>query len=205
MARVLSWGGERKRRTNEGKRNQEGRAKTARPTSRLLCPRPPLGSFTKEMGRPVVDESCASRRAANQEKPSGRGKRPKGFQPISSEPTPSHRPWASAPGATPKRTNDGRGCLPCPEPEQQRRPPFRIRRPQSPSSYPTRSPTKRILVSLGCWSPPLWIRLRRGASGCPRLRRDLSQIVFRLQQGGKAPCVRLHFYVTQRDHFRLLY
>ena len=96
------------------KRNKEGRAKAARPTSRLLCPRPPLGSFTKEMGRPVVDESCASRRAAKQETPSGRGKQPKGFQPISSEPTPSHRPWASAPGATPKRTKDGCGCLPCP-------------------------------------------------------------------------------------------
>ena len=91
------------------KRNKEGRAKTARPTSRLLCPRPPLGSFTKEMGRPVVDES-----GAKQEKPSGRGMQPKGFQPISSEPTPSHRPWASATGATPQRTIDGRGCRPYP-------------------------------------------------------------------------------------------
>ena len=142
------------------KRNKEGRAKAARPTSRLLCPRPPLGSFTKEMGQPVVDESGASRCAIMQEKPFGRSKQPKGFKPISSEPTPSHRPKASAPGATPKRTSDGRGCQPCPKPEQQPRPPFRIRRPQSPPSYPTRSPHKedlsipRLLVSIALDSTP---------------------------------------------------
>lgn len=32
-----------------------------------------------------------------------------GPQPISSEPAPSHRPWASVPGATPKRTSVGHG------------------------------------------------------------------------------------------------
>ena len=45
------------------------------------------------------------RLGANAKKPSGPNGSPEGFQPISSEPAPSPRPWASAPGATPQRTS----------------------------------------------------------------------------------------------------
>ena len=187
------------------KRNQEGRAKTARPTSRFLCPRPPLGSFTKEMGRPVVDDRCASRCAAKREKPSRRGKRPKGFQPIFlrsqlrriglGHPLQARPRNGLAMGAVASRArnlNSNRGLRSGSE------------GPSLHQAIQRGAPTRRISVSLGCLSPSHWIRLRHDASGCPRLRRDLSQIVFRLRQGGNALCLRLHFYVTQRDHFRLL-
>jgi len=44
-----------------------------------------------------------------QEKPFGTVGATEGLQPISSEPAPSHRPWASVPGATPRRTSVGHG------------------------------------------------------------------------------------------------
>jgi hypothetical protein len=50
MARAFSWRGARPRRRGEPNPNEEGRATAARPSSRFLCPRPPLQSFTKEMG-----------------------------------------------------------------------------------------------------------------------------------------------------------
>jgi hypothetical protein len=80
--------------------NKESRAKAARLSSRFICPRPPLRSFTKEMG--ALEEPI-------QEKPFGTVGATEGLQPISSEPAPSHRPWASVPGATLKRTSVGHG------------------------------------------------------------------------------------------------
>jgi hypothetical protein len=68
--------------------------KAARLSSRFLCPRPPLRSSTKEMG--LLKYKAR--------KPFGTAGVTEGLQPISSEPAPSHRPWASVPGATPKRT-----------------------------------------------------------------------------------------------------
>jgi len=79
--------------------NKESRAKAARLSSRFLCPRPPLRSFTKEMG--LLKYKAR--------KPFGAVGVTEGLQPISSEPAPSHRPWASVPGATPKRTSMERG------------------------------------------------------------------------------------------------
>ena len=72
-----------------------------------------------------------------------------GPQPISSEPTPSHRPWASVPGATPKRTSIEHGISR----------PTRTRiateasTPDAEASVSTSLPRgaspRRILVSLG--------------------------------------------------------
>jgi len=84
--------------------HEESRATAARLSSRFLCPRPPLRSFTKEMG--ALEEPI-------QEKPFGTVGTTEGLQPISSEPAPSHRPWASVPGATPKRTSVGHGSRRC--------------------------------------------------------------------------------------------
>ena len=60
----------------------------------FLCPKPPLGSFTKAIG-------------LGSTMPSWRSGKTHGFcvtgghSPIASEPTPSRRLWAAAPGATP--------------------------------------------------------------------------------------------------------
>ena len=75
--------------------NKECRAKAARPSSRFLYPRPPLRSFTKEMGLWKYKAR----------KPFGTVGVTEGLQPISSEPAPSHRPWASVPGRDPERTS----------------------------------------------------------------------------------------------------
>ncbi len=72
-----------------------------------------------------------------------------GLQPISSEPAPSHRPWASVPGATPKRTGV--------EHDISRRTRTRIATevsaPDAEASVSTSVPRgaspRRILVSLG--------------------------------------------------------
>jgi hypothetical protein len=79
---------------------RKGRATAARPSRVLYAQGPPLRSFTKEMGFRQVGAF-----SANAKKPSGPNGSPEGFQPISSEPAPSPRPWASAPGATPQRTS----------------------------------------------------------------------------------------------------
>jgi hypothetical protein len=182
------------------KPNKEGRAKAARPTSRLLCPRPPLGSSTKEMdGRAGVEVDGRPTRA-RPPSPDGDGGRRADFFGANSvasalgirhgrDPAADKR-WARLPAT--------------PELELQRRPPFRD--PEAPVStkLSTRSPTRRILVSLGRLLPSLRKLLRSDRLGCPCLRRDLSQIDFRLRQGGNASRVRLLFYVTQRDDFRLL-
>ena len=159
----------------------------------LYGPRPPLRSFTKEMG--FLEKPCnqALRYRGGTE----------GLQPISSEPAPSHRPWASAPGATPKRTSVEHGISRRTRTRMQPRPRSGRRGlglqqacheepPQGGSWYP----------SAAC-RPPLRSQLRRGDLGCPRLGRDPSQIGFRLRQGRKAWRVRLLFYVTQRPPFRL--
>ena len=74
---------------------ERGKAKLVRPAKAagraFYRPGPPLGSFTKEMqafcfGGP---ESREPSRAPIRELREGFG------EPISSEPTPSHRPWAS--------------------------------------------------------------------------------------------------------------
>ena len=55
-----------------------------------ISPKPPLGSFTK------------SNQSLQTEKPSGRYALPEGSRRLLLEPTPSHRLWAAAPGATPE-------------------------------------------------------------------------------------------------------
>jgi hypothetical protein len=86
--------------------NKESRAKAARLSSRFICPRPPLRNFTKEMGLFEVQRQ-ESKKALRHRWVT------EGLQPISSEPAPSHRPWASVPGATPKRTSVEHG-ISCP-------------------------------------------------------------------------------------------
>src|SRR5205807_7715868 len=86
-------------RKNEN-RNRSARQKRLRGL-RALSPRPPLRDFTKEMGlfsgtarglRPGVPEG--QKRKPNPPAQTNRCGRE--YQPISSEPAPSHRPWASA-------------------------------------------------------------------------------------------------------------
>jgi hypothetical protein len=60
----------------------------------FLCPKPPLGSFTKAIG---LGSSMPSWRSGNTHGFCVTG----GHSPIASEPTPSRRLWAAAPGATP--------------------------------------------------------------------------------------------------------
>ena len=76
--------------------NKERRAKSARRTSRLKYPKPPLGSFTN------------SNQSPNEEKPSRRelGRAEEGLRRLLSEPTPSHRLWAATPGATPAQRTE---------------------------------------------------------------------------------------------------
>ncbi len=83
-------------------------------------------------------------RAANLRKPSGHNGWPKGLKPISSEPAPSHRPWASAAGATPLRTvvEHGRAML---EPELQPRSPLRTQKTSASTKPATRSLPKEGL------------------------------------------------------------
>src|ERR1019366_1857567 len=70
------------------------------------CPKPPLGSFTKAIG---LGSSMPSWRSGNTHGFCVTGE----HSPIASEPTPSRRLWAAAPGATPARriehTTGGRG------------------------------------------------------------------------------------------------
>ena len=78
----------------------------------FLCPKPPLGSFTKAIG-------------LGSTMPSWRSGKTHGFcvtgghSPIASEPTPSPRLWAAAPGATPalriEHITGGRSGHPKPE------------------------------------------------------------------------------------------
>jgi hypothetical protein len=139
MVRAFGWGRVRPRRPGEPKPNTEDRATAARPTSRFLCPRPPLRSFTKEMGQ---DLKARSAKAPKQ--PFGHRGCSKGCEPISSEPAPSHRPWASAAGATPQRTDaeHGRAVL---EPELQPRSPLRTQKTSASTKPATRSLTKEEL------------------------------------------------------------
>ena len=74
--------------------HKESRAKAARRPSRSLCPKPPLGSFTKAIG---LGSSMPSWRSGNTHGFCITG----GHSPIASEPTPSPRLWATEPGATP--------------------------------------------------------------------------------------------------------
>jgi len=74
--------------------NQERRAKVARRSSHLLCPKPPLGSSTKAIG---LGSTMPSKRSGNTHGFCVTG----GHSPIASEPTPSPRLWAAAPGVTP--------------------------------------------------------------------------------------------------------
>lgn len=59
-----------------------------------LCPKPPLGSFTKAIG---LGSTLPSWRSGKTHGFCVTG----GHSPIASEPTPSPRLWAAAPGATP--------------------------------------------------------------------------------------------------------
>ena len=81
--------------------------KSGRAVFAVCSPRPPLGSFTQEMGRFLGRQGLDGRAEKQRyeahagyrlnENPSGRTMpRRRGLQPISSEPAPSHRPWASA-------------------------------------------------------------------------------------------------------------
>jgi hypothetical protein len=119
--------------------NKESRAKAARLSSRFLCPRPPLRSFTKEMGLLKYEAR----------KPFGAVGVTEGLQPISSEPAPSHRPWASVPGATPKRTSVEHGI----SRRTRTRIATEVSAPDAEASASTSLPRgaspRRILVSLG--------------------------------------------------------
>ena len=70
---------------------QEGApGKSGRAIFALYSPSPPLGSFTKEMQAFVF--LCPKQKALPRSIRNVGGL----LRPISSEPTPSHRPWASA-------------------------------------------------------------------------------------------------------------
>lgn len=99
MVPVSSCSAEGRCARHEPKPHKESRATAARLSSRFICPRPPLRSFTKEMGvgRTYTRKALRHRWATE------------GLQPISSEPAPAHRPWAPVPGATLKRTSVGHG------------------------------------------------------------------------------------------------
>ena len=71
------------RKTGRGAPGKSGRAIFA-----FYSPRPPLGSFTKEMRLLIL--------GLKSKDPPARDVAPEGREPISSEPAPSHRPWASA-------------------------------------------------------------------------------------------------------------
>jgi hypothetical protein len=80
--------------------------KSSRAVFAFLCPRPPLGDFTKEMGliwgRGTRGECVCLRdhhfadRSGSQPSRADESCAGGSYQPISSEPAPSHRPWASA-------------------------------------------------------------------------------------------------------------
>ena len=183
------------------KKSKQGRPGKSGPANlAFLCPRPPLGSSPKKMAdwqAGVAVYSDPTRRRP----PSlfGDGGRRADFSGANSV--------ASALGIRHGRdpaADNGWARLPAtPELEKQRRPPFRD--PEAPVSikHCRRGPTRRILLSLRCLPPPLRTLLRRDRLGYPRLRCDLLRIGLRLRQGGIASRVRLLFYVTQRDYFRL--
>ena len=60
-------------------------------------------------GGEPVGAGCVQGRPGQSAEPSGHPRRPEGTEPISSEPAPSHRPWASAAGATRPRTTGEHG------------------------------------------------------------------------------------------------
>src|ERR1022692_3949008 len=75
--------------------NQQGTPGKSGPADfAFLCPKPPLGSLTKAIG---LGSSMPSWRSGNTHGFCVTG----GHSPIASEPTPSRRLWAAAPGATP--------------------------------------------------------------------------------------------------------
>ena len=143
MARVFRWGGKRAGARNEPKPNKEGRATAARPSSRSLSPK---ASAPKHHQRNGAKTGWHLQRKRKEALRPLLGRR--ASQPISSEPAPSHRPWASAPGATPQRTISEHGDA-VPDPELQPRPPLRTRRPRSPQACQRGASPRRILVSLG--------------------------------------------------------
>ena len=198
VAQASRWGGKRARALSEPKPKKEGRATAARPSSRSLLPK---------AAAPKLHQRNGDKRGWHLQRKRKDALRPlldrRDSQPISSEPAPSHRPWASAPGATPQRTISEHGDA-VPDPELQPRPPLRTRRgpglhkpaneepPQGGSWYP----------SAACRSP-LRSQPRSGDPGCPHSRRDPSQIGFSLRQTGIPSRVRSLPYVTQRSPFRL--
>lgn len=220
MARALSWGGGKIRSRGEPKPNQEGRAKPARPSSRFYMPKASAPKLHQRNGGKTNGILYAARQTpsaagsevrgsalqpASARKPSGHKQWPKGFGPISSEPAPSHRPWASASGATPQRTCIERGR--CPARTRTRMQP-RTSAPDAEASVSTSLPT-RSLPKEDLNIPRQPVDRRRGSQprygdlGCPRLGCDPSQIEFRLRQGGNASRARSLSYVTQRYPFRL--
>jgi hypothetical protein len=143
-------------------------------------------------------------RSTHARKPFGTVEVTEGLQPISSEPAPSHRPWASAPGATPKRTTVRYAA----RRRTRTRTATEVSAPDAEASVSTRLPTRslpkedlgipRRPVDHRCGANPAAAILDVPARGC-----DPAQIDFRLRQGGKALRVRLLSYVTQRSPFRL--
>jgi len=139
MVRASRCGAERPCARHEPKPNKESRANPARLSSRFLCPRPPLRSFTKEMGFLKYKRKEALR--------DGLGS-PKGFDrflrsqlrriglghPLRARPR-NGRAWSAASDAVL-------------EPELQPRSPLRTQRPRSPQARQRGASPGRILLSL---------------------------------------------------------
>jgi hypothetical protein len=140
MVRASRCGAERPCARHEPKPNEGKPGKPSPAIFAFLCPRPPLRSFTKEMG--VFEIQM-------QGSPSGRLRSPKGFDrflrsqlrriglghPLRARPR-NGRAWSAASDAVL-------------EPELQPRSPLRMQRPRSPQARQRGASPRRILLSLG--------------------------------------------------------
>jgi hypothetical protein len=158
---------------------EEGRAKAARPSSRCLCPRPPLGSFTKEMRR--IDRKIQAAPPGEALRPGwmagGRGADFFGASSVASA-------LGIRRGRDPAGDNGERGRAPRLEANLQPRPPLRMRRPRPPQVRKRGLPSENS-SALGSDFSTAAAKPRHRSLGCPRLGCDPSQIDFRLRQGEK--------------------
>jgi hypothetical protein len=130
---------------NEVRQKPIGKAGQQRPgpSSRFLCPRPPLRSFTQEMGpRQVGIIGANARKPFRQSKVEGLLSR---FLRSQLRRIGLGHPLQARPrSGQAVSTNDA-----VPEPELQLRPPLRTQRPRSPQACQRGASPRRILVSLG--------------------------------------------------------
>ena len=119
---------------------EEGRAKAARPSSRCLCPRPPLGSFTKEMRR--IDRKIQEAQRGEALRPGwlAEGLRADFFGANSVASALGIRR-----GRDPAGDNGERGRAPRLEANLQPRPPLRMRRPRPPQVRNEGSPVGELI------------------------------------------------------------